>query len=63
MTLLAGLAASDAPVVMNLISLYASPVPITMGTPWDNQPTWDNWPKSPAPWDNRPTWDNWSKRR
>lgn len=31
-------------------------------SPWDNQPTWDNWPNGPGnPFDNRPIWDNWSK--
>lgn len=27
--------------------------------PFNNTPTWDNWPNSPGPFDNRPTWDNW----
>ncbi|AZS86761.1 multiple cyclophane-containing RiPP AmcA [Streptomyces griseoviridis] len=62
MTLLEGLAASDAPVVMKLVGTHGAPAPSIAGTPWDNRPTWDNWNKNPAPFDNRPTWDNWNKR-
>ncbi|MEV7288147.1 multiple cyclophane-containing RiPP AmcA [Streptomyces sp. NPDC093252] len=69
MTLLDRLAASDAPVVMDLIAAHAPHVPAITGTiaaagaVWDNRPTWDNWQKSPAPFDNRPTWDNWNKKK
>lgn len=63
MTLLEQLAASHAPVVMDLITTPGLCLPSTVGASWDNQPTWDNWKKSPAPFDNRPTWDNWNKRR
>ncbi|WP_416483435.1 multiple cyclophane-containing RiPP AmcA [Streptomyces sp. CL12] len=62
MTLLDGLATSDAPVVMDLLSTHAAPAPVIAGGAWNNQPTWDNWQKSPAPFDNRPTWDNWNKK-
>jgi hypothetical protein len=62
MTALDELAASDTPVVMELIASHVAPPSVIVGTPWDNRPTWDNWAKSPAPFDNRPTWDNWNKR-
>jgi hypothetical protein len=62
MTVLDRLATSDAPVVMELTATHGSPAPVTVGGPWDNRPTWDNWAKTPAPFDNRPTWDNWSKK-
>lgn len=62
MTLLDILAASDAPVVVDLIAVHGAPAPETTEASWDNQPTWDNWRKSPAPFDNRPTWDNWKKK-
>ncbi|MEV7432196.1 hypothetical protein [Streptomyces griseoviridis] len=45
MTLLEGLAASDAPVVMKLVGTHGAPAPSIAGTPWDNRPTWDNWNK------------------
>ncbi|MFE7115134.1 multiple cyclophane-containing RiPP AmcA [Streptomyces sp. NPDC057654] len=61
MTLLEGLAASEALIVMELISIPSTPT--TPGTMWDNRPTWDNWAKTPAPFDNRPTWDNWNKKK
>lgn len=61
MTLLDTIAASDARAVMDLISTHAPPS--VLSAAWDNRPTWDNWPKSPAPFDNRPTWDNWNKRK
>lgn len=56
MNLLAELVNSDHPVVVALAGgtgPYAG---------WDNNPSWDNWKKSPGPWDNRPSWDNWRKR-
>jgi hypothetical protein len=56
------LAASDAPVVVDLIAVHGVPLPEAAEASWDNQPTWDNWRKSPAPFDNRPTWDNWKKK-
>lgn len=62
MTLLDGLATSDAPVVMGLLSTHVAPAPVIADGAWNNQPTWDNWQKSPAPFDNRPTWDNWNKK-
>ncbi|WP_157166447.1 multiple cyclophane-containing RiPP AmcA [Streptomyces typhae] len=62
MTALDRLATSDTPVVMELMATYDAPVPMLVGTLWDNQPTWDNWAKTPAPFDNRPTWDNWNKK-
>lgn len=62
MTVLDTLATSDSSVVMELTATHgAPPAAIVEGT-WDNQPTWDNWAKSPAPFDNRPTWDNWNKK-
>ena len=63
MTLLDGLALSDAPVVMDLIPTHVVPSSELTGAAWDNRPTWDNWRKSPAPFDNRPTWDNWNKKK
>jgi hypothetical protein len=62
MRILEGLAASDAPVVMELTTTHDAPVPVIVDGVWDNRPTWDNWAKSPAPFDNRPTWDNWNKK-
>jgi hypothetical protein len=56
------LAASDAPVVVELTITHDAPTPVIVEGTWDNKPTWDNWPKSPAPFDNRPTWDNWNKK-
>ncbi|WP_318656344.1 multiple cyclophane-containing RiPP AmcA [Spongiactinospora rosea] len=57
MTILERLAASRAPVMMELTS--SGPPPIDG---FDNQPSWDNWKKSPGPFDNRPSWDNWNKK-
>lgn len=63
MTLLEQLASTDAPAVADLITtsgLQGQPV----RADWNNQPTWDNWSKTPAnPWTNQPTWDNWNKKR
>ncbi|MFD7893688.1 multiple cyclophane-containing RiPP AmcA [Streptomyces sp. NPDC059743] len=63
MTILELLAASDAPVVAELIFNRWAPQPENVDRAWDNRPTWDNWPKSPARFDNRPTWDNWNKKK
>lgn len=63
MTPLIAIATSDAPVVMDLISTHGVRAPALVSVGWDNRPTWDNWPKSPAPFDNRPTWDNWNKKK
>lgn len=62
MTALERLAVSKAPVVMELTAMHDAPAPAVVEGAWDNQPTWDNWAKTPAPFDNRPTWDNWNKR-
>ena len=62
MTILDRLAASDTLVVMELTATQDAPLPVIVGTSWDNRPTWDNWAKTPAPFDNRPTWDNWNKK-
>ncbi|MFF7192366.1 multiple cyclophane-containing RiPP AmcA [Streptomyces sp. NPDC008079] len=62
MRILEALAASDAPVVMELVTTHDAPAAEIVEGTWDNKPTWDNWQKSPAPFDNRPTWDNWSKK-
>jgi hypothetical protein len=63
MTVLDRLATSDTPVVMELIGTHNTPTSEIVGGTWDNRPTWDNWPKTPAPFDNRPTWDNWNKKK
>lgn len=63
MKILERLAASDTPVVMELVATHDVPTPVIVEAKWDNRPTWDNWAKSPAPFDNRPTWDNWDKKK
>ncbi|MER7043404.1 multiple cyclophane-containing RiPP AmcA [Streptomyces jumonjinensis] len=63
MTLLEQLAASDAVVVTELVESHGGFVSATDRAAWDNNPTWDNWTKTPAPFDNRPTWDNWNKKK
>lgn len=63
MTALDTLTTSQAPIVVDLISMRHAPAPVTVETMWDNRPTWDNWPKTPSPFDNRPTWDNWNKKK
>ncbi|MFF3750964.1 multiple cyclophane-containing RiPP AmcA [Streptomyces sp. NPDC002018] len=63
MTILELLAASEAAVVVELISNHGAQRHEGSEGTWDNRPTWDNWAKSPARFDNRPTWDNWNKKK
>ena len=59
MTVLDLLTASDAPVVLGLLTRDETGGAVHKASTWDNQPTWDN---VGGGFDNRPTWDNWSKR-
>lgn len=64
MTVLAFLAVTDSDAVRDLIRHYApgDSVPGPVQAKFNNQPSWDNWAKSPRPFDNKPSWDNWSKK-
>ncbi|OPG10589.1 multiple cyclophane-containing RiPP AmcA [Microbispora sp. GKU 823] len=59
MTPLQELATTDAPLVEDLVTVYASTAPGTIHAGHDNRPSWDN---AGQTFDNRPSWDNWSKK-
>ncbi|WP_283132815.1 multiple cyclophane-containing RiPP AmcA [Rhizohabitans arisaemae] len=62
MPVLEYLVTTTSDVVRDLIRLYVPERPVPMQAGFNNQPSWDNWSKSPGPFDNRPSWDNWSKK-